>query len=299
MARTLLSVLASLVLVIGAFPTHAAEPMRYIHPPPESATDRRYDYYWDLLKAALEATSKTHGAFELAAFGQPMNSKRALETLTKGEEITLMLTTASAEREAALLPVRIPLDKGLTGYRLFLINSESQPKLDKVKTIEELKQFKMGQSSTWVDLKILSSAGLTVEPGGNYKDLFRMLEGGRFELFPRGVNEISSELLSGQTSFAKLAIEKNLMVYYPLPRYFFFTRNPQGEALAKRVDDGLRIMLKNGEFDRRYQAFKKQTLEGLNLSGRRLFRIPNPLLSPETPLNQTDLWDSLSKEIKG
>lgn len=56
--------------------------------------------------------------------------------------------------------------------------------------------------------------------------------------------------------------------------------------------------MKSGEFERRYQIFKREMLAGLNISGRRLLTIHNPLLSAETPLAERDLWDTLEKELK-
>ena len=125
-----------------------------------------------------------------------------------------------------------------------------------------------------------------------------MLSAGRFDLFSRGVNEIWRELEDGKARNPGLVIEKNLLLYYPLPRYFFFARTPEGEKLAKRVEDGLRELIRKGAFERRYQAFKTATLADLNLSGRRVFRIQNPTLSEETPLDDKRLWDNLTKELK-
>lgn len=121
---------------------------------------------------------------------------------------------------------------------------------------------------------------------------------GRFDAFARGVNEIGGEWGRARATNPELVIEKNLMLHYPQARYFYFARTPQGKQLAKRIDDGLRRLIKSGEFEKRYQKFKKTMLADLNLAGRRVFRLTNPLLSPETPLADASLWDSLSIELK-
>jgi hypothetical protein len=276
----------------------SAQPMRYIYPPPESGADVRMNFYWDVLEAALKATVGKYGPYELATGPKMMNPARAEIQLTHSSEITLMVRTTSMEREKTLLPIRIPLDKGLTGYRVFLIQAATQEKLATVRTLTDLKAFSIGQGAQWVDTDILRAAGLTVVTGGNYATLFNMLETGRFDLFSRGVNEVGQEFTSGVLTNSQLAVEKNLILYYPLPRYFFFPRTPEGALLAERVETGLRSLIKNGEFERRYQVFKKDVLKGLKLSGRHLFTIANPSLSPQTPLTDSTLWDNLSKELK-
>ena len=295
---TLLRWSCGAALLLSAVVVRAAEPMQYIYPPPESGADVRMQYYWDLLDAALKVTTDKYGPYIMATSPRVMNASRAEIFLINSTEITVTTRTTSADREKVLLPIRIPLDKGLTGYRLFLIQQGMQQRLSEVRTLKDLSAFSIGQGNQWVDTEVLKTAGLTVVTGGNYDTLFMMLSAGRFDIFSRGVNEIGKEWASGKLNNPQLAIEKDLLLYYPLPRYYFFSRTPEGEVLARRVEDGLRTLKKNGEFERRYQAFKKEILAGLALSGRRLFVIDNPILSPQTPLKERDLWDNLGKELK-
>lgn len=287
-----------ILLVLCASALVAAEPMRYIYPPPESDNDHRYDYYWELLHAALESNKDTFGTYELAPHPVRMNAVRSVAMMKDPGGVTLLLRVTNVELEATFRPVRIPLDKGLTGYRLFLIRAGTQAKLSTVRALADLKPFSFGAGARWADVEILRAAGLTVEPGESYEGLFLMLGVGRFDLFSRGVNEIAVELSDNKTRIPDLVIEQNLMLHFPLARYFFVNATPEGEKLARRVEDGLRRLANNGEFERRYQLFKKKSLTGISLSGRRVIRINNPLLPPETPLAQTELWDNLSKELK-
>lgn len=275
-----------------------AEPMRYVYPPPESDNDHRYDYYWDLLRAALESNKEKYGPYVLVPHAARMNATRATVSMRQPDGLTLLLRVTNSELEETFRPVRIPLDKGLTGYRLFLIKAETQPRLDGVRSFEDLKPFSFGVGAKWIDVTILRAAGLTVEPGEDYAGLFRMLEARRFDIFSRGVNEIAVELKENIEKNPDLVIENKLMLYFPLARYFFTNRTPEGEKLAQRIEDGLQRLVRSGEFERRYQVFKQQCLVGLNLAGRRLLRITNPTLPPETPLAQKQLWETLSKELK-
>lgn len=271
--------------------------MAYIYPPPESAADKRMDYYWDLLHAALEITTPKWGAYVMEPSPIGMNAERSQALLADSKAISLLVRVTTKERETLMRPIHLPLDKGLTGYRLFLIQKPTQARLRNVRTLQDLKQFSIGQGSRWVDTDILTHAGLTVVSGGGYESLFKMLQGGRFDLFSRGINEIGEELQAASANDPNLAIEENLMLYYPLPRYFFFARTEVGEQLAKRVEAGLQLLMENGQFEVLYQRFKRQMLSGLQLSGRRVFRIENPTLSDQTPLGKREYWDTLASEL--
>lgn len=277
----------------------ASAQMRYIYPPPESPNDHRTDYYWRLLDAALQATEGKWGPYELVPSAVAMNSDRAQMLLTRSEEITVIARTTSTERETTLMPILIPLDKGLTGYRLFLVQKSMQERVQKVKTLDDLKALRIGQKSQWVDVDILQASGLQVVGSLDYESLFRMLPAGRFDLLSRGVNEIQQEWELHRKDNPELTIERSLLLYYPLPRYFFFAPTPQGEQLAQRAREGLERLHANKEFERLYQAYKREILHGLDLSGRRLLRIPNPQLSSQTPLGKTAYWDKLQPELKG
>ena len=276
----------------------ATSPMQYTYPPPESGSDVRMQFYWDVLQLALEETRPKWGPFQMQPAPKVMTPARAEMQLSNSQDISVMARTTSQERERKLLPIRLPLDKGLTGYRLFLIKEVNQPAFSGIRSTSELRQFTIGQAANWIDVDILRNAGLEVVTAPTYESLFPMLSAGRYDLFSRGVNEISAELASNIGSYPDLAVERKLLLYYPLPRYFFFTRSPEGEKLAQRAEEGLKLLMRNGKFQKRYLVFKKSILADLSLSGRRVIRIANPTLSPETPLADKELWDTLETELR-
>jgi hypothetical protein len=262
-----------------------------IRPAPESPGDTRYDYYWELLANALTITEPNFGPYALRQAAQPMSERRALEELKTGSgAITVMVHGNVADYEKELLPIRFPLDKGLLGYRVFLIRSETQPQLDLVNSLDELRQHTIGQGRGWGDVTILRHAGLKVVEGAAYDGLFDMLAARRFELFSRGVVEVGEELAHERSKHPDFVIERHLLLYYPLARYFYVTRSPDGDALARRISEGLERMLRNGSFERMFQAFKRPFEQEIGLRNRLLLRIDNPLQTPETPLGRSELW---------
>jgi hypothetical protein len=279
------------LLLIGQVTATLAGELEVIRPLPEAPGDTRYDHYWQLLAQALTITEPDFGPFRLHEATLPMTEPRALAELEAGRGgITVLVHGNVADYEQRLLPIRFPLDKGLLGYRVFLIRSDMQPKLDLVGGLDDLRRYSIGQGREWGDVTILRAAGLTVVEGSSYEGLFPMLAAGRFQLFSRSVVEVGEELARVKPGYPELAIERHLMLFYPLTRYFYVTRLPAGNALARRLSAGLERMLKIGLFDRMFDAFKSPFNDQIGFRDRLLMRVSNPLQTLETPLSRTELW---------
>lgn len=274
-----------------------AQTMNFVHPPAEAAGDERHLYYWQVLDAALASNRDQFGGYTVKAFDTPMTFQRAVAEVGSGSgRVNIVSRATNLDLEKRLRPIRIPLDKGLLGARLFLVMPEVQARLDKISTLNELRRFTIGQSSAWSDVRILQDAGFKLVLTDAYLPLFSMLGARRFDLFSRGAIEIESEWRTNRDSIPGLMIEEKFLLYYPMPRYFFVPRTVEGERMALRIEDGLQRLRRSGEFERRYQAWKKLVLKDIALSGRTVFRLPNPELSPETPLADKYWWDDLSTE---
>jgi hypothetical protein len=87
-----------------------------------------------------------------------------------------------------------------------------------------------------------------------------------------------------------LRIEDTLCLYYPLPMYFWFSRTDEGRRLAARAEKGMRIMIADGTYDRIFTEFQDAKIERLRLRDRKLFKIENPFVGPETPFDDKRLW---------
>jgi hypothetical protein len=280
-----------LLLLILQATASLAGGLEVIRPLPEAPGDTRYDHYWQLLAQALTTTEPDFGPFTLREASLPMTEPRALAELEAGRStITVLVHGNVADYEQRLLPIRFPLDKGLLGYRVFLIRSDMQPKLDLVGGLDDLRRYSIGQGRDWGDVTILRAAGLTVVEGTSYEGLFPMLAAGRFQLFSRSVVEVEEELARIKPDHPELGIERHLMLFYPLTRYFYVSRSPTGDELARRISTGLERMLKIGLFDRMFDAFKSRFDGQIGFRDRLLMRIANPLQTPETPLSRRELW---------
>jgi len=269
----------------------ALEPDVIIYPRPLSSGDTRFEYHLSLLEEALRRTTAEYGPFELRPTHVVMNQLRQFDLLDQGSpQLDVAIKPTSVEREKLLTPVRIPLGKGLVGWRILLVHKTTLPALERVTSLDDLKRFRFGQGLGWSDIGILEHNGLTVVTGGNYEGLFAMLLSQRFDLFPRSVNEAYTEWDERHAELPHLRVDETLLLHYPFARYFWTANSKRGERLRERITKGLESMIRDGTFDARFQAHYGPVIRRAQLDKRRLIRLENPDLPPLTPLNRKELW---------
>lgn len=264
--------------------------MRYIYDAPESARDARYAYQWEILETALRRTSARYGPFVMEPGPRMTEKRQADELLRATGKITVMYLDTTPEFERTLVPVRIPVDRSLVGYRVFLVRRADLPRFAAVRSLDDLRTFTFGVGRDWVDAGILRANGFRVVTGSSYDGLFEMLENSRFDVFSRGAGEVLDELDKREAESRVLALEPGLILAYPLPMYFWFSRTAEGERSAARVREGMISMIDDGTYDRIFMKHLGPAIERLHLRERRVFRIDNPNLGPETPFEDTRLW---------
>ena len=143
---------------------------------------------------------------------------------------------------------------------------------------------------TWADTQILRDGGFQVVTGDSYEGLFRMLLAKRFDLFSRSVDEAYREHDERKAQLPDMAVDDKLLLYFPTTRYFFVQRSAAGDQLAARIEEGLERMIRDGRFDAHFRKYKGPMIDRANLKGRRVFRIGNPFMTPQTPFNRPELW---------
>lgn len=271
-----LSPIIVLLLVLSCPPAWS-ETMTVTYCPPESASDTRYDYDNALLKLALEKTKATWGDYELVA-SDSMNIARLIKMLQRGTlKNPMFKLSASSELCNSLGYVPFPVDLGIVGYRVFLTSAGKLNKLAAVGSLAELKNYSIGQGDGWADVDILRDAGFKVFTTASYEALFKMVVAeDRFDLFPRGVNEVKGEI-DAHKNIPSLAVEKKLVLYYQLPR-FFYTNKQGSEQAMKRVSEGLAAAYADGSLQELWKKYYQDSVDYVDLGSRTVFEIENPLL---------------------
>lgn len=251
----------------------------------------RDTYQIVLLKHVLSYSDKQ--PYQVKAFGADLPKGRAFQLLAKNNGIDVMFGGSNIERESKYQAIRFPLLKGLNGWRIPLVHTEQTNLFQQVNSLAEFKQLIPGQFHTWSDTKVLQSNGIYVEKGSDAEGLYGMLHKKRFDYFPRSVLEVYWD--HQRHKHLDVAIEQHTLIQYPTAYYFYVRKG--NDALARDILDGLEKARIDGSFEQLFTQFYGQQVNEIKKSKRRLFRLANPLLPKETPLDRKELWIDLSENL--
>lgn len=285
MPRWLLWSWVLLASVAGADDGPPRQEVRY--PAMESAQDQRDSYPLALLQLALDKSSEEFGDYELTPAPDHATATRALMELRPGGSLDVLWTMTTAEREAMARPIRIPIHKGLLGYRLLVVRSEDAPWFAAANDLTPLRTVLAGLGHDWPDREIFDANQLPALPVGNYEALFYMLQQGRFDYLSRGMLEAWAELDHRRELDLKVA--DRLLLYFRVANYFFV--DPSDERLAQRIELGLEQALADGSFDELFYNYPEhqQAFALTRAAERQLLQLDNPLL-PTMPVERPELW---------
>jgi hypothetical protein len=247
---------------------------------------KRDVYFVTLLKMALERSGEE---FKLINVDFSEYSERRSMLLLQSHQYDVHWINTTAERERELLPVRIPLCKGVIGWRAFFIRQGDQKLFDKIDSVAGLRPLVFVQGHDWADVDILVKNGLSVERAPNWEGLFKMIALGRAQLFPRSIFEIIAE--QNEPAAKGLAIEDSIILRYPAAYYFFVEKT--NVRLKNALERGLLKSIEDGSFDRWFFATFGEQLLQLNLEHRKILSIENPELQNLMPINDERLWFSI------
>ncbi len=255
--------------------------------PPQSDNDVSHSYFQSLLQLALDKTADEFDTSTVICADIVMTQERALHELNRGVLIDVDWVGTNIQREEEYLPIRIPLIGGLLGYRIPAIRIEDTTIFNSIHSLDELKDLRCIQGSHWPDSDILESADLTVMRVPQFSSMYPMLQGNRVDYFPRGMNEVYSEVESvGETVTAY----DKLIIAYKFPMYFFVSN--ENSALAERIEIGLLAAINDGSFLTHMQEHPATALlfPLTKYKTSLILHIDNPLLPPETPVDNELLW---------
>lgn len=261
--------------------THQSEKLLVQYPKIQDQYERDFDqYFLDLLTLALD---KSGVSYTLEPLPLPlMVESRSAKFLESNQNMVHWLN-ASVEREHDLRPIKVPLFKGLIGWRLLFIRKEEQPEFFKIMTKSDLANYVAGQGHDWPDIKILKENNLKVLASSSWQGLFEMLTYKRIDYFPRSVIEIERELRI--FSSLDLYVEKSLVLRYPAAYYFFV--NTENQSLATAIEAGLKKAIADGEFDTLFNRNFADIIKRAQLDERKIIELKS---SGDFPLNDEPLW---------
>lgn len=268
---------------------HAIEQVRTI--PPQSEYDASHSYFIGLLEMSLEKTAEKYGTAEVA-FTLQMEQGRAFFELEKGSMIDVYWAGTSIEREQKFIAIRIPLVKGILGFRMGIVHRDRERIFAKIQDLEDLKKFDACQGAHWPDSDILEAAGLKVVRNAAYESMFLQVSRKRCDYFPRGVHEGVVEMEARAEKYPNLTLSREVIIYYPFPMYFFVSASKIG--LADRLTEGLKKAVADGSFEKhmRQHPTTAHLFPMENWINATTIVLENPELPKDTPVDDQRYWIS-------
>jgi hypothetical protein len=253
-----------------------AEHFEILYPQIRPGADVHAAFPLATLDLAMKAANASYTARQIDVV---MQRGRALAELASGTTINLHWTSMGAQAERGLDVVHIPIHRGLIGFRVFLIREDRQRDFDGIDTLEDLRSMTGVQGLGWIDADIMRNAGLPVQTTSSYETIFRMVEGGRADYFPRGVIEAYPELDSRDATEPRLAVENHLLLAYRSD--FLFYVSPNHEKLAATIARGFTAAWRDGSYLKLFNThpYIQNGLKRANLGNRKVIWLDNPFLS--------------------
>ena len=195
----------------------------------------------------------------------------------------------NVQREKDLLPIRIPIFKGLIGWRLLLIRQDMAERFTYIQQFEHLVKLSPLQGRDWPDTKILQSNGFDVITERNQTSLMKMLGRAQGDFFPRSIIEVWEELARSKVANEiQIQIQPSLGIRYPAAIYFFV--NKKSVPLANLIETGLEKAIENGTYEALFVENYKTYIEKAQIENRTFYPLENAFLPEETPLDRKELW---------
>lgn len=262
--------------------------------PAELAQDPRGAYPVQLLKLALV---KGGGDYLLQPLTMSMTQNRVMQQLQTAQELDVLWAMSSPEREQQMRAIRIPIDRGLLGYRQLVVvrgglldaAQAARPNPSAVINhsidIAELKRLPTVQASDWPDYQVLAHHGFAISSASDVPTMYQLLRNQRVAYVPRAISEVRAELAAAGPG---LTVVPRLLLHYPNANYFFVRH--EDEALAQLLEKGLRAAIADGSMLALFQQHFGADIAAADLSHCRIIELTNPQLPAATPLSAAELW---------
>lgn len=256
-----------------------------IYPRPESSADVRASYPVAVLQLCEK---KSNHAFVIRPSGVSSQQGRSIRQLINGKDMDIVWALTNEERESLLLPIRIPIDRGLIGWRLLLTRKRDADLFNLIVTRPQLAALMAGQGHDWPDVDVLRANQFTFTTSSTYEGLFLMLARGHINYFPRAISEIWPELDSHKA--LELEVQKHLIIHYPAALYFFV--NKSNTQLADTLTSCLQTATADGSLRALFNHYFRDAIIQADLPHKTIITLDNPLLPKATPLTTKAYWFS-------
>lgn len=231
--------------------------------------------------AALELALEASGMDYKIILHEYKASDISVRQMLRQGKIDIADFGTSRQFEEEFLPIYIPIDYGVNGWRVFTIHKDNKSLFSKIDNIEDLRKYTAGQGSGWSDNIILENAGLNVIQAPQMDQLFAMVEKKRFDYLPLGAHTSFWHVRNRINKHPNLVVDDSIVLIYPFARLFFLQKgNTRLHDIVKR---GLEISIANGSFFELFKSHKNTAdlFTKANLKNRKQIYIENPLMTEQ------------------
>jgi ABC-type amino acid transport substrate-binding protein len=219
-----------------------------------------------------------------------LDQKTALESLNEFNPfIDAVATQTSFEREKHYVSARLDIAQGLMGRRVFIVRKKNLELFKNVRTVNDLRKFRICVGADWPDRQVLEMAGIPTVTRTLTSDLFDNLIQDRCDGITRAVYEVRDELLARPLD--ELDVEPYLLLSYPASQQLFFAKNKS--SLAQATERGLLSMQQQGILHELLEVIYGDSLQHVQLNGRRILPLSNPNAPSHLGADQLDWQEKL------
>ncbi len=248
--------------------SHAKAQQTFRHPRPQSAMDVRLDYPLALVRAALKRSAPEYGPTELEPAAAAMPCERMAAMLTAGAPgLDFMVHHASPDLEDHLTPVRVPLENGLSEWRVLLVRANIVHNIPHSGALQTVQHATRQGVINCINLDMETVPGFRRVALPTYEAQFIALAQGRVDMLARPLGVGLLEYMLRRDDFPELRVADILWRTAPAPLYVWPANSPRGDALRKRLETGLAAMHADGSFEAIFRAHFDPILQELSLPG--------------------------------
>ena len=255
----------------------------------DESLDASYQYFVGLLELALSkvTTPETRKTIMPAIY---MPQARALRQVEMGKRIDIYWAGTSIDREQSLLPIKIPLLKGLLGFRVGIMHKDVEEGFRNIGSVKNFLKYRPCQGEGWPDTDILTAGGFDVVKNPSFEAMFKQVNIKRCHFFPRGIHEAGPEYMASREEFPDLRLNQELIIHYPFPMYFFVNKN--NIELANLVTKGLEKAIDDGTFDKHMHDSQvtKHLFPVEKWIHAKFLELENPLLPKDANITDSRYW---------
>ncbi|NCP65237.1 MAG: amino acid ABC transporter substrate-binding protein [Paraglaciecola sp.] len=226
------------------------------------------------VELALTKAEQQYGPYTLQASAVP-NLDAAFVALRANDYLDLVVSGLAAHREEVNLPVYIPLDRGLLGFRACMIKPQNEKRFALVESVDDFARSEIltGLVSAWPDVAVMEANSAPVVKREEYEQLIGLLKNDKISCFSRSLLEIKGELLQR----FDLIEEQRLALIYPLADIIYVS--PALPELHARIEYGLREAIADRSFYELFNRYYGNVLQEHQLYFRKVLVLKNPAIS--------------------